>query len=207
MLVAMAGIGAAWPVAAVEPYVGIQLGGYVWPAYSNRNQVEADTLPGVAGSVLGGVQLEMNELWPSAPTNIGERIGGRVELEISQRISAIHGVNDEAGQRTADGETLYATSALVNLWPSWAWTPRLRLYVGGGLGVSWIRALGSDAPAFSVQTGAGVYVDFPFERFTLGLDVGWRSLWSASVQLDAGRTDFDAHGGAIALHIRWGDSK
>lgn len=195
-------LGSAAPARAIEPYGGIQLGAYVWPAFSNRNQVEADTLPGISVSLLGGIEMRMNELWPTAPTTFGERFGTRIELEVNERISAIHGVNDSAGQRTADGQTLYATSALVNVWPSWQWSPRWRTYLGAGVGVSWIRALGSDASVFSVQTGAGVVVDFPLGSWTLGLDIGWRSLWSSSVELTAGRTDFDSHGGVIGLQFR-----
>lgn len=191
---------------AVEPYASIELGFYFWPAYSNRNQVEADTSPGGSGSLALGVQLGEEDwaaLGPGVPRLIRERLGARIEVAGAQRISPIHGVNDKDGQRTADGQTLYATSALANFWPSWAWGDRWRTYAGGGLGASWIRALGSDAAVFSVQTGAGVQIDVPAGDWTFGFDIGWRSLWNASVQLNAGRTDFDAHGAIIGISVRY----
>ena len=191
---------------AVDGYVGLQAGGYVWPAYSNRNQVEADTLPGVAASLLGGVRVrgaDMDLLGSRLSSVLSGHLGIRSELEVSQRFSAIHGVNDVDGQRTADGQTLYATSLMANTWPEWAWDDRWSTYAGAGVGVTWVRALGSDASVFSVQTGAGVLVDFTVSKMLLTLDVGWRSLWQSSVQLTAGRTDFDAHGGAIGLHLRF----
>ena len=193
------------PAYAVEPHAGLQIGAYVWPAFSNRNQVEADTLPGLAVSLLLGVTTtpdDLTSLFPSASETIAERLSARVELEVAQRFSAIHGVNDELGQRTADGQTLYATSILANFWPAWSWGRGVSTYAGGGPGVSWVRALGSDAAVFSVQTGAGVLVELPFGDGAVHLDLGWRSLWSSSVQLTAGRTDFDAHGGVLGIQIR-----
>lgn len=197
---------AAGPVQAADLHAGVQLGAYVWPAYSNRNQVEADTLPGGAVSLVGGVTTtreDLVSLFPSAPEELAERLAARFELEVAQRISPIHGVNDDSGQRTADGQTLYATSILANFWPEWSFGERWATYAGGGPGVTWVRALGSDASVFSVQTGAGVLYDLPVGGGTLRFDFGWRSLWSASVELNAGRTDFDAHGGVLGIQFRW----
>lgn len=195
----------AGPTRAVEPYAALEVGAYTWPAFSNRNQIEADTLPGLSVSLAGGVEFLARDFLSEANTRPGsflDRLGGRIELAASQRISAIHGVNDDAGQRTADGKTLYATTGLVNGWASWALSDRVRIYGGGGLGMSWIKALGSDATVFSSQSGAGVRFRWPIGSASLDLDLGWRSLWSSSVQLDRGRIDFDAHGGVIGLSIR-----
>lgn len=187
-----------------RPYLGIQGGTYLWPAYSNRDQVEADTAPGFAWAVVGGVALEADRAEsPRAPriSRSLRRLGARLELEVGQRFSPIHGINDGVEQRTGDGNVLRATSAHVNLWPSIRLTGAWRLYVGGGGGGTWIQGLGSDKRVWSVQTGLGVLFEIPVETLPLRLDLGWRSFFANSTNLRGALADFDAHGGVLGCQL------
>ena len=57
-----------------------------------------------------------------------------MEIEVGQRFSDLHGVNDDFGQRTADGKSLEATTALFNIWPSVRIADGWTAYIGGGFG-------------------------------------------------------------------------
>lgn len=191
---------------AVEPYVGVQGGVHFWPAYSNRDQVEADTGPGFSWSATGGIVMQAESWGPAPPghpvlTTLSERLGVRVEAEVGQRFSDIHGINDNMGQRTGDGKGLSMVHVHLSAWPSWKIASGWTYYAGGGVGASWLRALGSDAVVHSFQVGTGLLIDLPIGRFTPRLDLGWRSVFVDSVELRDRLTDFDAHGGIIGFQF------
>ena len=168
-------MGDAFADVSAEPYVGLQGGVFLWPAYSNRDEVEADTGPGFAWAMVGGLDLESDDakalpsLPPSRPL---ERLSGRLELEVGQRFAGIHGINDGPLQQTGDGKTLRATSVQLNLWPAFRVASALRVYAGGGGGGAWIRGLGSDKRVWSAQVGFGVLFDLPLRGHPVRLDLG-----------------------------------
>ncbi|MEM9177406.1 MAG: hypothetical protein AAGC67_19500, partial [Myxococcota bacterium] len=47
---------------AGEGYLGLHVGTHFWPAYSNRDQVEADTTPGYSYGIVGGLELGGDDL-------------------------------------------------------------------------------------------------------------------------------------------------
>ena len=62
-------MGDAFADVSAEPYVGLQGGVFLWPAYSNRDEVEADSGPGFAWAMVGGLDLESDDAraLPSLP--------------------------------------------------------------------------------------------------------------------------------------------
>ena len=189
---------------SVEPYAGLQGGVFLWPAYSNRDEVEADTGPGFSWAVVGGLDLRAAprddasvRLW----TRLLRRFSGRVELEVGQRFADIHGINDGPLQLTGDGKTLQATTAHVNLWPAVKVASGVRIYAGGGGGGTWLRGLGSDKRVWSGQAGLGLLFDLPLEGCSMRLDVGWRSFFANSTKLRGALADFDAHGGVLGVQV------
>lgn len=198
------GGGEAFADVSPEPYVGLQGGVFLWPAYSNRDEVEADTGPGFAWAIVGGLDFESDHagvLSSSPPLPLLERLGGRLELEVGQRFAGIHGINDGPLQLTGDGKTLRATSVQLNLWPAVRVAHALRVYLGGGGGGAWIRGLGSDKRVWSAQVGFGVLIDLPIQGHPVRLDLGWRSFFANSTKLRDALADFDAHGGSIGLQV------
>ena len=194
-----------------ETYLGLAAGGHAWLAYSNRDEVEADTEPGYGWRAAVGVALFESYTSPSFEASasrsfgraISDRLGARLGVEVGQRFSAIHGINDRSvsSQRTGDGKTLQATTLHVAAWPSVRIAEGWRLYVGGGGGVTWLRGLGSDQRVGSGETGLGVLYALPVERCRLVLDIGWRSFFASSTQLRGALADFDTHGVAIGLQV------
>lgn len=188
----------------VSPYVEVQGGVSLWPAYSNRDEVEADTGPGFSGALLGGVELsapEADRVPGFLERVFRERFSTRIELEANYRYAKIHGVNDGSLQRTGDGKTLRAISALVNVWPTWKFAEGFHVYAGGGGGGTFIRALGSDKRVWNGQVGLGLLIGLPIERVDVQLDLGWRSFFANSTKLRDGLTDFDTHGGVIGFQL------
>lgn len=188
---------------AAEGYVGLQAGVHFWPAYSNRDQVEADTNPGFSWAVLGGANLGAQDLPHASRLRelLSPRLGLRLEAEVGQRFSLLHGVNDDMGQRTADGKRIQTTSAHLNVWPSWTIAERFSLYLGGGVGASWIRTLGSDKVRLSLQAGTGLLIELPIDSVPLRLDIGWRSYFASSAEYRDRLVDFNTHGANIGLHL------
>lgn len=188
----------------VAPYVGVAGGLFLWPNYSNRDELEADTSPGYAWSGVLGLELRAGARGVASsqePPFSLRRLGARFEVEGGQRIAPIHGINDGPLQLTGDGKLLRATSAQVNLWPHWRVSRRWHLYLGGGGGVTFIRALGSDKRVASGQVGLGAFYAFPVGSFTGRIDIGWRSFFADSTQLRGALSDFDAHGGNLAFQL------
>jgi len=184
----------------IDPYVGLHAGIYIWPAYSNRDEVEADAEPGYQWGLVGGVNFETDSASDEAPAAI-DRLGTRLELEVGQRFSGLHGINDGPVQRTGDGKNLQATSVSFNLWPSVRISQACRFYAGGGGGGTWIRALGSDKRVWSAQTGLGFLIDVPVLGHDARVDLGWRSFFANSTKLRDALADFDAHGAILGLHF------
>lgn len=88
------GVGDAVADVSVEPYVGLQGGVFLWPAYSNRDEVEADTGPGFAWAIVGGLDLASDRgevLTYSPPSRRVERLSGRLELEVASASQAFTG--------------------------------------------------------------------------------------------------------------------
>lgn len=190
---------------AVDGYLGLQVGTHFWPAYSNRDQVEADTTPGYSYGLVGGVEIGSDDLPDGAAAReaITPRLRLRVEAEISQRFSDLHGVNDDMGQRTADGQTIRATTAFFNLWPAWAFNEDVSAYLGGGVGASWIQTLGSDKTRVTFQGGAGVLIDLPVHAVPLRVDLGWRSFFASSAEYRDRLVDFNTHGPIVGLQLEF----
>lgn len=188
---------------AVDGYAGLQAGTHFWPAYSNRDQVEADTTPGASWAVVLGLDLGSEDL----PAQSGLRsalspsLRLRLEVEVGQRFSDLHGVNDDMGQRTADGKTVQATSALFNLWPSWTFAEGWSAYLGGGIGNAWVRTLGSDKSRLALQGGAGVLIELPTEAVPIRIDVGWRSYFASSAEYRDRLVDYNTHGPVVGVHF------
>lgn len=187
------------------PFVGVQGGLHLWPAYSNRDQVEADTAPGYSWALVAGVDLGWD---PPGSTVSGqrktqsfvERLGGRVALEAGQRFSDIHGLNTSTGQSTADGSTLRVTTVHLNFWPSYEIIPRWEIYLGIGGGVSWLRGLGSRSRVASFETGLGLRYALPIDAAAIWIDIGWRSYFADGAQFRNSLIDFDTHGAALGVH-------
>jgi len=190
---------------AADGYVGIQGGVHFWPAYSNRDQVEADTDAGYSWGFVLGADLLATDLDPRSPvrTFLSDRLGLRLEAEVGQRFSDLHGINDDLGQRTADGKTLQATSAFFNLWPTVRIAGGWTAYVGGGVGSSWIRTLGSDKVRLTLQAGTGVLIELPIDALPVRLDIGWRSFFASSAEYRDRLVDFNTHGAVIGIHVKF----
>ena len=189
---------------SLEPYVGLQGGVFLWPAYSNRDEVEADTGPGFSWAVVAGLDWAAGRherLGRATRPRSVERLSARLELEVGQRFADIHGINDGPSQLTGDGKTLRATSVQVNLWPAVRVATAVRIYAGGGGGGTWLRGLGSDKRVWSAQTGFGVLIDLPVEGFSVRVDLGWRSFFANSAKLRNGLADFDAHGAVLGFQV------
>lgn len=190
---------------AADGYAGIQGGVHFWPAYSNRDQVEADTDAGYSWAGVLGVDLLARDLPPDSSLwpFLWERLGLRLEIEGGQRYSDLHGVNDDFGQRTADGKSLEATTALFNVWPTVRVTEGWTAYVGGGVGTAWIRTLGSDKLRLGLQAGTGLLIDLPFEAIPMRLDIGWRSFFASSAEYRDRLVDFNTHGAVLGIHVKF----
>ena len=188
---------------AIDGYVGLQGGTHFWPAYSNRDQVEADTTPGVSWGAVLGLDLGGESLPEGSGLRSGlsSRLRLRVEIEVGQRWSDLHGVNDDLGQRTADGKTVQATSALFNLWPSWTFAEGWSAYLGGGVGNAWVRTLGSDKSRLALQGGAGVLIELPIDAIPARIDIGWRSFFASSAEYRDRLVDFNTHGPVVGIQI------
>ena len=188
---------------AVEGHVGLQVGTHFWPAYSNRDQVEADTTPGYSWMAVGGIDLG-REIFPEESwlrTRLTPRLRVRMEIEVGQRFSDLHGVNDDLGQRTADGKKIRATNAFFNLWPAWAFTDRVTGYLGGGIGSAWIQTLGSDRMRLALQGGAGFLIELPTEAIPLTVDLGWRSYFASSAEYRDRLVDYNTHGPTVGIQL------
>ena len=208
IVASIAGIlGSLWAPAAlaIDGHVGLQIGTHFWPAYSNRDQVEADITPGYSYGLVGGVEIGSGDLPEGSPIRsaITPRLRLRVEIEVSQRRSDLHGVNDDVGQRTADGKTIRATSALFNAWPAWDFNDDVAAYLGGGVGVSWIKTLGSDKTRLTLQGGAGVLIAFPIESLPMNVDLGWRSFFASSAEYRGRLVDLNTHGPIVGIQLEF----
>lgn len=122
-----------------------------------------------------------------------------LELEALARREPLHGRNHGDEHRTADGHELYATSLAANLWPGWQVTRQLTLYVGGGAGGAYARALGDGEPTWAAQVGAGARWNV---TPALSLELAERTVWIGDVRLDHYRATYGAvHG--LMLGLRW----
>ena len=210
LLLASAALIDPFAAAAVEldlaPYVGIAGGVHFWPAYSNRDEVEADTEPGYSWSALVGLEVAAPSQGSAGDDGLPpiaslERFSVRFDVGVGQRFSPIHGINDSTTQRTGDGKTLQATSLHLNAWPGYRVSERWRIYAGAGGGGTWLRALGSDKRVWSAEVGLGAQVDLPTTGVETRLDIGWRSFFANSTKLRDALADFDAHGVTIGLFL------
>lgn len=182
------------PAFSGEFYAAGQVGGTLWACTSNDCELEADSdmMPAYGGAL--GYRF-----------NLLEPIHLRTELEISTQANDIHGVNgqscesDDCSADHLSDNVIRATSGMVNVWPGVEIIPDLlSAYAGGGLGVTYLTALGDEQVTGAVQGGAGVEINLT-KRIIL--DAGYRGFQAFPVELDGQDTDYVTHGPMLRLSV------
>lgn len=181
-----------------EPYVAVQAGAQRSLATHNDDELETGSEPGLVLGAAVGARLSLSA-----------RVRARVELEAATRANELHGRNGGGcAQRSCSaddlaGNTLRATSLMLNAWPELRlpWLDRrLAVYAGGGLGGAYVSALGDDTLAPTGQIGAGVLMRLG----SVEADAGWRYWTTGPLDLDGQQGRYHAHGPTVRLAYRWG---
>ena len=173
------------------PYVVAEAGIVEWPETSNSDQLEADSASGMVVGLAAGIEGRL----------------GRLELELTHRVSKIHGFNHPDGycresdgvcgtRLSGDGNRLHATSVMVNLWPAMALGEWLEVYAGGGVGGAYLDALDDQELTPAWQVGAGLVLKATNH---ISVDVGYRYFRALDATLDGLEVSYGTHSPMIRV--------
>ncbi len=165
-----------------QDYVEGMAGASFWNDTSNSDGVESDVTPGVVGLAALGWDLDYLS----------------VDIAAGLWREELHGRNDGASNKTADGRQAYFGAVMPGLWFKQD-VGRWRLYAGGGGGLGVAHAFGDTQATYAYQAGGGVVLDLSEDW---AAHLAYRYVGFGETEHDDRDASFDTH--TVLLGLRYG---
>lgn len=189
--ICLAAILAATPALA-GPYAFVQGGIVDWPATSNHDEIEADSKKGGSLAVGGGWRLDLND-----------RVSLGIEGKLGASANGIHGYNPDGHKNSADhmdGNTLVATSLMLNARPAFHLYGPVSVYALAGAGGAHLSALDDTAITPAWQIGGGLEVDvIDWLDAPVSVAAGVRHFQAMETDLAGANADFRTLGAQLRV--------